>query len=203
MLQSKPLTDIYTKVIPVYILSLLSYSLIVSWYTSYPWYTMIAYYGLFMLCFYVWHYQAHHRIPYVPFNKECHKYHHIHHWVTYPSHQFFGQTNVPTSNSCLPLTSTFQHEALVYLMFSIIIFISRLYDVSYSILFAITIMALSIGIIGNYLHMSFHDKNQYLSKYVWWQDLQYLHYLHHTDKAKHNYAMVNFLLDIIFGSFKQ
>lgn len=164
---------------------------------------MPSYYLCFMIGFYVWHYQTHYRIKWIPFNRTCSKYHHKHHWIDYPPNAFYGKSSMRADNlvSSLPLKSSVQHEALIYLMLVVILSVSYMLDVSKGNLFGAIIMATVIGVVGNYLHMSFHVHNHNLSKYHWWRKLQFLHYLHHIKGAQQNYTIANFMLNIFFGTY--
>ena len=71
---------------------IVAYSLLVSQLTGGHWWEMIAHYIGFLACFYLWHWQAHVALSFIPFNKECRRLHSIHHWHIYPPHQFFGPT---------------------------------------------------------------------------------------------------------------
>ena len=78
-------------------------------------------------------------------------------------------------------------------------------------IFKLNILTIILGIIhgliinffGNYLHMSFHTENHFFQKYKWWRELRYLHYLHHTDSTKHNFSIVFFGFDKLFGTYKK
>jgi hypothetical protein len=43
-----------------------------------------------LVIFYIWHVQAHYRIPWLPFNDVCHRVHHYHHYNVYPPNDFYG-----------------------------------------------------------------------------------------------------------------
>ena len=52
--------------------------------------------------------------------------------------------------------------------------------------------------LGSAIHMSFHERGFHLEPYAWYRELRSLHMIHHIHRK--NYAMVNVLVDIVFGS---
>lgn len=62
-------------------------------------------------------------------------------------------------------------------------------------------MLVVIGVVGNYLHMSMHVPNHWLTRYEWYLELRALHYVHHIGSTSFNYAIVNFGLDRLMNSF--
>jgi hypothetical protein len=66
-----------------------------------------------------------------------------------------------------------------------------------------TFRYLVMGVVGNWLHNTFHIKGHFLERYAWFGELRALHYIHHLGTCKHNYAVLNFGVlspDKMFGS---
>jgi hypothetical protein len=88
---------------------------------------MPLFYVVFMLAFYAWHYQAHNRLAYIPFNTACRQYHLQHHWHEFPPQAFYGTAEAAAHygdtaatmsswRSALPLASSPQHEVSSWLL---------------------------------------------------------------------------------------
>ena len=190
--------------------TIFAYSILVSLIVGCSWYSMLLYYIAGLLCFYLWHWQAHHRLTWVPFNKGCYIKHKEHHWEIFPPDRFFG---VSTNTEHNPHPKTWiqyvkhktwisDHEALLYILMLGVLFLSKIYlSVSWGTFSGGLIGYLLMGFIGNYLHHSFHVYNHWLSCYKWFHELRALHYVHHLGTAKHNYAVLNMSLDRFMGSF--
>ena len=69
---------------------IIAYSCAVSYLTGCPWWSMLAFYAVEYVIFFLWHAQAHHRLPWLPFNEACYRKHKEHHWTIYPPKHFFG-----------------------------------------------------------------------------------------------------------------
>ena len=54
--------------------------------------------------------------------------------------------------------------------------------------------------IGRLFCREVHIAGSKLEKYGWFQRMRALHFLHHTDGMKHNYAMADFFLDVLSGN---
>ncbi len=173
----------------------------------------IGLYFVYLFILHIWHYQAHHDIWWVPFNKACRKYHTEHHWKTFPPDKFYGNKKAEDLKkryendywylltSSLPAQSSLEHEGLIYLLFVVLLLIET-YVIKFktSIIVMGIIEAIVFGTIGNYLHMSYHIENHWLGKYHWYQVLRWNHYCHHLGTAKHNYAIAFFMLDELFNT---
>ena len=197
-------------VLPLYVMVLLAYTHSVAWAVGCPWWSMLAYYWAFMLAFYLWHYQAHNRVAWLPFNAACRAFHHVHHWTNFPPDHFFGTVQFWEKKrgqrvgrwwDALPLASSAAHEALLYVQLALILGASHALGVGGGTLAGAALQAVLIGYLGNVLHNSFHNRATSWRRFRWWRELRALHYHHHTGSARHNYAMANFLLDVFFGSF--
>ena len=173
---------------------------------------MFLFYETFMLAFWVWHYQAHHKLSWIPWNTACRKYHKNHHWIEFPPDAFYGSdtywkkqdTTIVSVWGSLPLASSAAHEALLYTFLVIILAVSYyILKISTATIVAALFMALVIGVVGNYLHMSFHDKDHWLQRFEIWRELRIVHYEHHKGTAQHNYSMANFMWDWLLGSYHQ
>jgi len=204
-----------TKLGPVYAAALLGYSLLVSAVTGTAWYSMIVFYEAFMVAFWIWHYQAHHRIAWVPWNAACRAYHKVHHWADFPPAAFYGsdgywrqkdtdaRAKVVSIWGSLPLASSPAHEALLYAFLVAILVIARgALGVTAGTLVGALLLALVVGVVGNYLHMSFHDRDHWLQAYEVWRELRIVHFLHHDGAANQNFSMANFALDWVLGSYQ-
>jgi hypothetical protein len=208
-----------STILPAYLGLLALYSALATYATGTSFATKPCDYLAFMLSFYIWHWQAHNRCWWIPFNWGCTQYHKEHHWVEFPPQSFFGSkealekyggqkgadATMSSWTSALPLASSPSHEALIYALFVAILWASYTPALGICVTlptlgFAV-FMAAAIGTVGNYIHISFHVKNHWLSKYGWWRELQVIHYVHHLGNASHNYAMVNFGLDRLFSTY--
>jgi hypothetical protein len=103
--------------------ALFLYSYLISCITGCAWYAMLLYYVAEYVVFYAWHWQAHHLIWWIPFNKQCYKTHKEHHWSIYPPNDFYGKdatnTTIPTQSWLQyynPLGWISPHEALLYIL---------------------------------------------------------------------------------------
>ncbi len=97
--------------------SIISYSILVSAITGCHWWEMIAHYFGILFVFYLWHWQAHQNLSWVPFNKECRRLHNEHHFKVYPPSKYFGK-----DGAALEIThdSFFtQHEMLMYCLLAV------------------------------------------------------------------------------------
>jgi hypothetical protein len=72
-------------------ISIFSYSILISYITGCHWWEMIAHYFAILFIFYLWHWQAHQAIDWIPFNSECRRLHNEHHFKTYPPSKYFGK----------------------------------------------------------------------------------------------------------------
>lgn len=200
--------------LPAYFVLLGGYSFAVSRLTGTAWYTMILFYVCFMLAFFVWHWQAHNRVKWIPFNKGCTEYHRIHHWEHFPPQNFYGTAAAheayhgKTAESmsswlgALPLASSPSHEAFIYMLFiGIVVFARCVVGVDWATVGCAGALAVVIGVVGNYLHTSFHVQDHWLARYAWWRELRVVHFVHHMGSARHNYAMANFFLDKAFRTY--
>jgi hypothetical protein len=179
-------------------------------------YSMIIFYFLGLLAFYLWHTQAHYKFFW---NRTCYELHKKHHWVYYPPSQFFGteeakrlwpvdEYNLIKANSfigrirhLLPGHSNIMHEGLLYVLGLSILAIAHLAGSSSNTLWCAFVGYLLMGFIANFLHSSFHVENHWLVRYSWFRDLRYLHYLHHKGDAKNNYSVLNFTFDKLQGTY--
>lgn len=192
-------------------LALFLYSMLVSYLTECRWYAMILYYIVEYFCFYFWHWQAHHRVWWIPFNKACHQKHQEHHWHVYPPTDFYGQqctasdsaTHLTWLEYFHPMGWVSQHELLLYLLSCMSLVLSRLlFDASNGAIAGAVGGIFIMGFIGNYLHHSFHIPKHWLERYNWFHELRGLHFVHHKGTAKHNYGILNMSGDKLFGVFR-
>lgn len=194
-----------TPIIKWMYLSISIYSLLVSFWAKSAIYTIPIYYLIVYCAFYLWHWQAHHLIWWIPFNKACYKKHKEHHFVTYPSYAFFGKTNKITGKWLQYFTPTewiSHHEALLYVFMSFIIFSGyEFFHTSVKTMIGAVVGFIITGVIGNYLHHCYHIKGHWLEGYAWFHELRALHYAHHLKTAKQNYGILNMSLDKLLCSF--
>lgn len=201
---------------PTYLAILLSYSILISVCTGTAWWTMLVFYESFMVSLWLWHYQAHNRMWWVPFNAGCRAYHKTHHYVDFPSNQFFGtetflkkDTKTVSWAGSMPLASGIAHEFLLYFLLTMILSVAYWgIGVSVGTLISALVLAGITGVLGNYLHMSFHDPKHWLATDTGklgevWRELRVVHYVHHCGGANHNYSMANFFLDWLLGTYKE
>jgi hypothetical protein len=57
-----------------------------------------------------------------------------------------------------------------------------------------------ILMVEEYVHQEYHLKDSKLDKYEWFRKLRWIHYLHHSGDLQRNYAMKDFLIDIVTGN---
>jgi hypothetical protein len=206
--------------IPLYLSGLFLFSYITIKITNTHFLTTLISYFIDIFIFYLWHVQAHHDYWFIPFNKICHHYHEIHHKQFFPPSDFYGekkQNEWITKNhnflyliyQSLPLhelnfIESLKNEGFAIILGLIILLIKMfIIKLSYLTILMTLIQTFTINFFGNYLHLSYHIKNHWLSKYEWYKDLRYLHYLHHCGDTKHNYLIMFFGFDIIFKSYKK
>ncbi|CAF3690130.1 unnamed protein product [Adineta steineri] len=197
-------------------LALLVYSFLIAYITQCSWYTMLVFYFVEYILFYLWHWQAHHRIWWIPFNEGCYKKHKEHHWEIYPPKNFYGILKPPinqTNRNTDPLpistwdymrhkTWVSDHEGLLILLTFIQLASARLiFHCSYSTIVCALLGFIIMGFIGNWLHHAYHVEDHWLERYKWFHELRALHYIHHLGTAKHNYGVLNMTLDRFLGSF--
>lgn len=203
---------------PFYFSMICIYSYIATIFTNCSfWITPISWF-VDILIFYIWHVQAHHRIDWIPFNKSCHNWHNLHHQKYFPAKHFYGSVHASEwiknySNELylvihsLPLgelkpLESIQNESFGLIMLTIITFIKYfIIGLSLDIIIITIIQGLLVDFIGNYLHLSFHIPNHWLNKYEVYKELKYLHYEHHKDDTKRNYAIFFFGVDKMFETY--
>ena len=198
--------------------ALLAYSLLVSYVTSCSWYTMLVFYVVEYIAFYLWHWQAHNRVWWIPFNEACYKKHKEHHWETYPPKDFYGTRKIKigkeksanSNGTSLPISTwdymfrgswVTAHEGLLFLLTLLQLIAARLlFHCSYATIGGAVIGFVIMGFIGNWLHHAYHVEDYWLERYKWFHELRALHYVHHLGTAKHNYGVLNMTLDRFLGS---
>ena len=196
--------------------ALLVYSFLVSFLTACPWYAMLLFYFVEYLLFYFWHWQAHHRISWIPFNEGCYQKHKEHHWELYPPKDFYGARKRSMNGSETPIdplpvswwdymrhkTWVSDHEGLLIILTFIQLILARLiFRCSYAtIAFAFSGFMI-MAFVGNWLHHAYHVEDHWLERFKWFHELRALHYIHHLGTAKHNYGVLNMTLDRFLGSF--
>ena len=188
---------------------LLLYSFLVAYATDCYWYTMLVFYFVEYIAFYFWHFQAHHRIWWIPFNEGCYKKHREHHWEIYPPKDFYG-ARMQTNSDSLPITwwdymrhKTWvsDHEGLLILLtFFELVGARVFFHCSYSTIGCAFIGFMIMAFIGNWLHHAYHVEDHWLERFKWFHELRALHYIHHMGTAKHNYGVLNMILDRFLGS---
>jgi hypothetical protein len=62
------------------------------------------------------------------------------------------------------------------------------------------VVACAVGIEQEVIHRQVHITDSVFEQYHWFQTMRALHFLHHKGGMHHNYAMVDFLLDIMSGN---
>lgn len=176
------------------------------------WLLMPSFYLVGLVLFYAWHVAAH-----VLKGTELHRQHMVHHRNEYPPHDFFGD-DCPSiqeryvSRGFRPLTmlelmnpfglgttQTLAHEGPIILGILTILLLAKFVgDVSTLACFAALVGYAFMASFGIAIHMSFHERGFAWEKYAWYRELRALHMIHHMQRK--NYAMVNILLDLVFGS---
>jgi len=64
----------------------------------------------------------------------------------------------------------------------------------------VLVIGLAICLEQEMIHRAVHTRGCWLERYQWFQTMRALHFLHHKDDMQHNYAMIDFCLDIISGN---
>ena len=168
--------------------------------------------------FYLWHSLAHKKLWWIPFSDICHYFHNLHHYIYYPPSDFFGIKAVERlkkySNSETKEkedkkyglfqeyggVSNFIKNAFVALFLEFIFNFLKWYFFPIEVLVVTFIQTLSIYAIGTYLHQEFHDENSWLNKFDLFKYLRLKHNLHHLSDTKHNFSIMCFLIDIMWGT---
>ena len=116
-------------------------------------------------------------------------------------------TTAATGGGCLgEHTNWFSaHEALLQTSGVVILAVAHVvFGERWEVLLAVLVMYAVVGVVGTWLHRTFHIKGHWLEAFAWFHELRALHFLHHLGSCKHNYAVLNFGLlspDRWFGSF--
>jgi len=178
--------------------------------------TIPLFYVAGLVAFYLWH-VADHTLP----DSELRRIHMIHHHEKYPQHLFYGnqegwdgmeEQDLLQARS-VPLVTLFSlmfqpkettsfrwsHEGPLLGMLLAIVFVAHFcMDVPWSACgFAVTGYSLMASL-GSAIHMSFHEIGFEWEPYPWYRELRALHMIHHMHRK--NYAMVNVMVDVVFGS---
>lgn len=198
----KPYTYFYT-LNPIFYLLIIGYSFFVSYLTGTHLIVNLLIYKGISLCRYFWHYQAHVRIWFIPYNEDCIKIHDRHH-KKYTEDHFYGDGTDKGEDllyRSLPFMTPFRHEAFLYIQYTI--FFSFLAIIGFSKLNILLyiILTLLLTIYNNYMHIAFHIYNFWLDKYKFFRELRAIHYLHHVLDFTQNYGMGNLDLDILFKTY--
>lgn len=179
------------------------YSWIASSLSGCYFHTIFLYYFLGLFAFYLWHVISHQE-----WSGEMYKQHMRHHIKDYPPKHFYGRPGLKSlkPNEIFDLTKTtigdFQHEGLLFFFVFVIILTGKYIGSSNLTLLFVTIGYYIMAVIGNAFHASFHIKNFPLEKYKWYRKLRRLHFIHHLENMDKNFAMVNFGVDALFGTYK-
>ena len=195
-----------TTILRIMYSAIFLYSVAVGFIAGCPWWAMIGWYIWGMISFFLWHYQAHHKVWWVPFNEYCYAEHKKHHWTVYPPDAFFGKPGYEVTSQGWfgyfnPADWVTQHEGLLYFLMLLPIVSCKLFtSMSNGQLVGAVLGYVLMGIVGNGLHHAFHVKDIWLTKYTWFHELRALHYVHHMGDAHHNYAVLNLSVDRWLGS---
>lgn len=165
-----------------------------------------------LVVFYAWHWLAHGCV-----GTELHHIHMEHHQDRYPPQDFYGdshdgvqQQRMSRGNRAATIwelmidpsgsaTMTISHEGpLVFAIGIVLIGANLLLGVSLSTCAFAACGYLFMASFGSAIHMSFHERDFDWECYVWYRELRSLHMIHHIQRK--NFAMVNILLDLVFGS---
>jgi len=172
-------------------------------------YTILCYYLIGVLGYYLWHVRAHQK------TSMMYKTHMKHHKEDYPIDDFYGdkskaniklfgnQNNPPTFLQLLNPTKSMslhiEHDGWLYLIIiCILLFGKYIFKTNNYTLIYIFIGYIIIACVGSSLHISYHIRNFEFQKYAWYRELRMLHYFHHSSNK--NYTMVNILIDIMFNT---
>ena len=135
----------------------------------------------------------------MPFNKECHRLHFLHHFRVYPPDAFFGDGDgskvKETHDSFLSA-----HEIVLYLLLLSQLAICAWFGERRGGVIGATIFVLFAGYAGNFLHQAFHVRGHSFERFPWFHELRAFHYIHHKYSTNHNYSVMNVGLDWLMGS---
>lgn len=110
------------------------------------WYSTFISLFVDLLTFYIWHFQSHYELPFIPFNDVCHKIHKTHHYNIYPPNDFHGEKYKKTHSVSYftpkgdSFTDTLKNASFAIFLFLIFTFIKVYYfSVSLQLLAFMTI----------------------------------------------------------------
>lgn len=172
--------------------------------------TIPAFYVCGLIGFYMWHLAAHQCE-----GSELHRHHMEHHQERYPQRDYYGDehpavqqerqdrgkphTLLSLMNPVASTTTSLAHEGpLLFIVALVVIFARMVLAVSLASCFFALLGYALMAAVGTAMHMSFHERDFQLEPYAWYRELRSLHMIHHMHRK--NYAMVNVLLDVAFGS---
>lgn len=173
--------------------------------------TIPLFYSVGLLAFYLWHVAAHELEQ-----TELHRIHMEHHQDRYPQRDFYGDSHPEVQaerlkrksrpetiwslmNPSSSTTLSFFHEGPLLLSMIAIVVAAKLILGATVITCALALVGYGfMASFGSAVHMSFHERGFQWEHYAWYRELRSLHMIHHMERK--NYAMVNVLLDLAFGS---
>lgn len=126
------------------------------------------------------------------------KSHMIHHMKLYPIIDFFSVKYRRAGRDSTVLFFLVAGCPLVIL--PIVLYLLGKIGLIAAILVAVE--AITIGLLNNWFHDSFHITDHWLNKFNWFKNLIKLHQEHHID-MRVNYGIFTFTFDKFFGTFKK
>ena len=166
---------------------------------------VFAYYYIFGCFIWITHWLGHRRW----FNRTWFRYHTMHHHVRdYPPSRFLvdrylGANNRGGDKGWLSLAYWTDANLIAYTP-SIpvtVAIVDRFAPLTASDVAGLSLFAIAFLIFQDYIHQEVHTRGSRWESSAWFQDLRRLHYQHHKGNCRHNYAMIDFSLDLLTGNF--
>jgi len=123
--------------------------------------------------------------------------HMAHHEKLYPPTDFLSETYRDAGAESTFWFFLISGAPLVILPV-VLLFLGKL---SFFVTALVVIEAVTLGLVSNYLHDSFHIKDHFLNFFSWFKTLVKLHYQHHVDMNT-NFGIFFFLWDKLFKTFR-
>lgn len=159
--------------------------------------------------FYLWHYLAHLNLSFIPYAEITYGFHKVHHYVVYPPNNHYGDEDTEEKEvgekNYLPFMEygsigNFFKNAFVALFLEFIFNTIKFLVLPRKIAILTMIQSLCVYLLGTYLHQQFHKRHSWLKRFDLFNYLSYKHVLHHGADTKHNFSIMCFLIDILWGT---
>lgn len=121
--------------------------------------------------------------------------HRAHHVEDYPPHRFLTSYYKPAS-----VDNSYAYRPTIIAVPMIMCYLTQDWNMMTFVVH--TLPGIFLLLVADYVHQQVHIKGSYWEQYEWFHSLRTLHYYHHRGSFKHNYAMADFLVDVLFLRFK-